>query len=72
MTVAELIEELKKVPQDAIVFAEGEQADKVVYEKIGNVARIFKTWDVDFVTRYEGKEGADDVRMDDISNRAED
>lgn len=72
MTVAELIEELQNVPQDAIVFAEGEQADKVVYEKIGNVARIFKAWCVDFVTRYEGKEGADDVRMDDIPNRAED
>lgn len=56
MTVAELIEELKGVPQDAIVFAEGEQADKVVYEKIGNVARILKTWDIDFVTRYADKE----------------
>ena len=52
MTVAELIEELKNVSQDAIVFAEGEQADKVVYEEIGNAARIFKAWDVAFVTRY--------------------
>lgn len=51
MTVAELIEELKNMPQDAIVFAEGEQADKVVYEKIGNVVRIFKAWDVDFIAR---------------------
>ena len=56
MTVAKLIEELRNVPQDAIVFAEGELADKVIYEKIGNVARIFKTWDIDFVTRYADSE----------------
>ena len=56
MTVTELIEELKSVPQDAIVFAEGEPADKVVYEKIGNVARIIKTWDINFVTRYAERE----------------
>lgn len=56
MTVSELIEELRNVPQDAIVFAEGKPADKVVYEKIGNVARIFKAWDVDFVTRYADEE----------------
>ena len=61
MTVGELIEELKNMPQDAIIFAEGEQADKLVYEEIGNVVRIFKTWDVDFVTGYMDKEVKDDI-----------
>lgn len=56
MTVKELIEELQKMPQDAIIYAEGELADKVCYENAdGNspVVRIFKTWDIDFVTRYD-------------------
>lgn len=32
MTVAELIEDLKKCPQDAEIYAEGERADKVTIE----------------------------------------
>ena len=58
MTVAELIEDLKKCPQDAEIYAEGEKADKVCvegYDKFGRhkegyakVVRIFKAWDVDF------------------------
>jgi hypothetical protein len=32
MTVTELIERLKQMPQDAHVYAEGELADKVIFE----------------------------------------
>lgn len=48
MTVAELIKELQEMPQDAQVFAEGEPADRVIHEDVGNVVRIFKAWDVEF------------------------
>ena len=55
MTVGELIEQLKQMPQDAHVYAEGELANKVIFEKSpgGNsgIVRIFKTWDVEFVGR---------------------
>lgn len=55
MTVAELIEQLKKMPQNVHVYAEGEPADKVIFEKSpdsnGGIVRIFKTWDVEFVGR---------------------
>ena len=33
MTVAELIEQLKQMPQDVHVYAEGESANKVIFEK---------------------------------------
>lgn len=51
MTVSELISELQTMPQDATVFAEGEQADAVILEKCqGNeYVRIFRRWNVDFV-----------------------
>ena len=48
MTIAELIEKLQEMPQDAHVFAEGEPADRVIHEGVGNVVRIFKAWDVEF------------------------
>lgn len=55
MTVTELIEQLKQMPQDAHVYAEGELADKVIFEKSpdnnGGIVRIFKAWDIEFVGR---------------------
>lgn len=55
MTVAELIEQLKKMPQNVHVYAEGEPADKVIFEKSldgnGGIVRIFKAWDVEIVGR---------------------
>lgn len=55
MTVAELIEQLKTMPQDAKILAEGEDADKVVLEDCqGNMyVRIFRAWDASFVGRFE-------------------
>ena len=62
MTVQELIERLKQMPQDVHVYAEGEPADKVVFEKSpdgdGGIVRIFKAWDVEFIDGFRGK-GAD-------------
>ncbi len=49
MTVAELIECLSEMPQDAYVYAEGELADKVILEG-DTIVRIFKGWDVEFVS----------------------
>ena len=52
MTVAELIKELEKVPQNLTVYAEGEEANKVLvetYKGEPQIVRIFKTWDVEFV-----------------------
>lgn len=71
MIVAELIEKLKQMPQYANVYAEGELADKVIFEKSPNgncgIVRIFKTWDIEFVGRgikpqieSEDKEEAND------------
>lgn len=55
MTVAELIERLKQMQQDVHVYAEGEPADKVIFEKCpdgnGGIVRIFKAWDIEFVGR---------------------
>ena len=55
MTVKELIEQLKQMPQNVHVYAEGELADKVIFEKSpdGNngIVRIFKAWDIEFVGR---------------------
>lgn len=55
MTVVELIEQLKQMPQDVHVYAEGEPADKVIFEKSpdgnGGIVRIFKAWDIEFVGR---------------------
>ena len=56
MTISELIKELQTMPQDALVYAEGELADKVILEKCdGNAyVRIFKAWDVEFVLGSAG------------------
>lgn len=55
MTVAELIRELESMPQNVPVYAEGEPANKVIFEKSpdgnGGIVRIFKAWDVEFVGR---------------------
>ena len=55
MTVMELIKKLESMPQDVHVYAEGEPADKVIFEKSpdgnGGIVRIFKAWDVEFVGR---------------------
>lgn len=64
MTVAELIEQLKQMPQDVHVYAEGKLADKAIFEKSpdgnGGIVRIFKAWDVKFVGRgIEPQEGGD-------------
>lgn len=52
MTVAELIKELEKVPQNLTVYAEGERANKVLvetYKGEPQIVRIFKTWGVEFI-----------------------
>ena len=51
MTVSELIEALKKVPQDLNVMAAGETAQNVIVEECeGNkYVRIFESWDIDMV-----------------------
>lgn len=53
MIVSELIKQLKKMPQNAHVYAEGKPADKVIFEKSLNdgIVRIFKAWNVEFVGR---------------------
>ena len=53
MTVGELREKLKDIPDDLNVLAEGKEADKVIVEECqGNkYVRIFKAWDVEFVGR---------------------
>lgn len=55
MTVGELKEFLKDIPDNLTVMAEGQEANKVIVEECcGNqYVRIFKTWDVDFVGRWE-------------------
>ena len=54
MNVKELMEKLSKMPPDAPVYAEGEEADKVIYERspdgAGGIVRIFKAWNVEFVS----------------------
>jgi hypothetical protein len=53
MTVGELKEKLKDIPDHLNVLAEGKEADKVIVEECqGNkYVRIFKAWDVEFVGR---------------------
>ena len=55
MTVAELIAELQKLPQDLTVMAAGETAQKVIVEECqGNkYVRIFEPWDVEYTGRFE-------------------
>ena len=61
MTVGELIEELKKVPQDLNVLAAGEAAEKVIIEECqGNrYVRIFEPWDMNLVLGSAGLRGED-------------
>lgn len=61
MTVAELIEKLKEMPQDAKILAEGEEADKVAFEDCQGYkwVRIFKSWDMNLVLGSAGLRGDD-------------
>lgn len=56
MTVSELIEQLKEMPQDCEVYAEGEHAEKVIFEKSPDgcvgIVRIFKPWGMEITGRY--------------------
>ena len=54
MTVSELIDQLKEMPHDVHVYAEGEPADKVILEECqgSRIVRIFKAWDVEYVGRH--------------------
>ena len=56
MTVAELIEKLEQMPQDACVLAEGNDADTVILENCnGNeFVRIYQSWNVNFVIGSAG------------------
>lgn len=51
MTVGELKEKLNDIPDDLVVYAEGERADKVIVEECDGYryVRVFKTWGVEFV-----------------------
>lgn len=57
MTVKDLIEKLSEMPQDAPVYAEGEAADKVIFEKSPDgdfgIVRIFKAWNVEFTGSWD-------------------
>ena len=72
MLVRELIEQLKQMPQDVHVYAEGEPADKVIFEKSpdgnGGIVRIFKAWDIEFVGR--GIKSREDVPDENMENDA--
>ena len=61
MTVSELIDALKDLPQDLTVMAAGETAQKVIVEECqGNkYVRIFEPWDVEYTGRFDptGSEG---------------
>ena len=69
MTVGELKEKLKDIPDNLNVLAEGKEADKVIVEECqGNkYVRIFKAWDVEFVGRgiepqeSEAEDGKEDT-----------
>ena len=58
MTVAELIKELEKMPQNLTVMVAGETAEKVIIEECqGNkYVRIFEPWDVEFVGGFIAEE----------------
>lgn len=59
MTVAELIEALKEMPQDLTVMAAGDNAQKVIIEECEGhkYVRIFEPWNVDFVLGSAGMSG---------------
>jgi len=56
MTVGELKEKLKDIPDNLLVYAEGEEADRVLVEEChGNMyVRIFKSWNMDLVLGSAG------------------
>ena len=56
MTVGELKEKLKDIPDNLEVLAEGEEADRVVVEKCGpyEYVRIFKSWDMNLILGSAG------------------
>lgn len=56
MTVAELIEELNKLPQDLQVMVAGETAQKVIVKECqGNkYVHIFEPWDMNLVMGSAG------------------
>ena len=58
MTVAELIKELEKMPQDLTVMVAGETAQKVIIEECNGhkYVRIFEPWDVEFVGGFIAEE----------------
>lgn len=72
MTVAELIDALKDLPQDLTVMAAGETAQKVIVEECqGNkYVRIFEPWDMEYTGRFEPteEESGDDI-METLANR---
>ena len=51
MTVRELMDKLSMMPSMCEVYAEGEHADKVIYERCPDggrgIVRIFKAWDME-------------------------
>lgn len=53
MTVGELKEALKDIPDNLKVLAEGEEADRVIVED-KHYIRIFKSWDMDLVLGSAG------------------
>lgn len=63
MLVKELIEQLKRMPQDVPVCAEGKLADAVVMELCnGNVyVRIFKALDYEYVGRGIEQQESEEV-----------
>ena len=54
MTVAELIKELEKMPQELTVMVAGETAEKVIVEEYEGhkYVRIFEPWDCEFVSGF--------------------
>lgn len=65
MTVGELKEKLKDIPDDLDVYAEGEEADRVIVEECcgHNYVRIFKSWNMNLVLGSAG------IRNDDGKER---
>lgn len=59
MTVGELIEKLKELPQDLNVMVGGETAQKVIVDECqGNkYVHIFEPWDMDLVLGSAGLKG---------------
>lgn len=56
MTVGELKEKLKDIPDNLNVMTEGECPDRVIIEKCGayEYVRIFKSWDMNLILGSAG------------------